>query len=398
MKLDEASLSLLDLPIELDYEIANLAPYNEETKTALAKTCTHFNFFRVDLSIREAGQALKHAASARKKDVWEVEDLKERGQLNKMLDRHPELLLVKSDVMVPGSGLVVKNVTLYEFCLGAAIEVANIVAPYFDKIKGKDIDGAAERDAQYARYKLSIDKAFTQPAYDWSDLLQKIKDAPADVVAALLEAPMLPEDHPFYGSNLYQAILKFRKDWAPGVVDGDHPQMHDVMKTREGDPSKVKEFSVLVSLQEAHEILFNSREWGNSYSAGGNDFNKIRLVWRQVIGFMKRRLTGEDRCKLAQGFRSLQDLGEKFRRTDQYTDTAGNFPDTAKDNIITSSDLGGGFSVDGYFGGGSAVASFPLGRGGRRLWKSYVEQKLQTCRTYAATPTREKVLVLSLLT
>jgi hypothetical protein len=261
----------------------------------------------------------------------------------------------------------VKNVTLYEFCLGAAIEVAHIVAPYFDKIKGKDIDGVAARDAQYARYKLSIDKAFTQPAYNWSDLLQKIKDAPADVVAALLEAPMLPEDHPVYDSALYQAMLKLRIDWAPGEVDGDYPRMHDVMKTREEDPTKVKEFSVLRSLQEAHETLFN-REWINLYRAGGNELNKIRLVWRQVIGFMERRLTGEDRCKHAQGFRLLQDLSEEFRRTDQYTESAGHFPDTPKDNILTTADLGVGVAVDAYVGAvrrlGAGLCDGRVGVGG----------------------------------
>jgi hypothetical protein len=102
MDLDEESLPpLLSLPQELHYQIPNQASEQEATKimAAFAKTCKHFNFFRVDIRIREAEQALKYAALARKKEVWDVNS-KERGQLNKMLDRHPELLLVKGDVMV----------------------------------------------------------------------------------------------------------------------------------------------------------------------------------------------------------------------------------------------------------------------------------------------------------
>ncbi len=174
-----------DLPCDLVKEIKNVKP---ESNSDIAK-------------------ALQHAAYARQEDV---------DALLEMLEDNPRLLLEAGDVITPGGDEIIR-VTIYEFLLGAGdYELAEMVQRYFAEIKdeqGEPIEAAQEqRIRQYERYRPHIEGMLTQEPYDLSPLIELIKQASAEDVDALLKKDMAHE------SVLRDAIVQFRKDWAPRVL------------------------------------------------------------------------------------------------------------------------------------------------------------------------------------
>lgn len=296
----------------------------------------------------EIATALHHAAYARQEDV---------DALLAMLDKNPRLLLQAGNVQTPG-GDEVRRVTLYEFLLGAGdAELAGMVQKFFGKID----NGEQERIRQYERYKPHIEGMLTQEPYDLEPLIDLIKKATPEQVTALLKKDMTGED------DLCNELIQFRKDWAPKVLT--KPCMH----------------YNYASLQHAFELL--DREWDNLYKASNDNYDKIRLVWRQLIGFEMRRLPGIDRCVMAQGLYYVIDKKEVVGRSYALREAgmAGpSFPVTTTDDSIDG--LGGDFSVDMFGEQGCESVVAGAGRGAGQPWKTYVEQKLQTCRTYAARP------------
>ncbi|HHM2298112.1 TPA: hypothetical protein ACT9K7_001815 [Legionella pneumophila] len=264
----------------------------------------------------DIAKALHHAAYARQEDV---------KALLAMLDKNPSLLLQASNVTTPG-GDEWKRVTIYEFLLGAGdYELAKQVQEYFSKIE----QGEQQRIAQYERYKPHIEGMLTQKPYDLSPLIELIKKATPEQVAALLKKDMTGDN------ELCKALSQFRKDWAPKVLT--KPGMH----------------YNYASPQHAFELL--DREWANLYKASNDNYDKIRLVWRHLIGFEMRRLPGIDRCVMAQGLYYVIDGKEAVGRsyTLREAGMAGSFPVTTSDDSIDG--LGADFSVD-IFGGGSRIA------------------------------------------
>jgi hypothetical protein len=106
------------------------------------------------------------------------------------------------------------------------------------------------------------------------------------------------------------------------------------------------------SLHHALELLVS--KWDDLYRAGGNDYDKIRLVWRQLIGFEMRRLPGIDRCRLAQGL-----YHNDWVRTYKYKDDVGEFPVTLTDDSLNG--LGVGWALDLFFGGRPDTPHFSPG-------------------------------------
>jgi hypothetical protein len=274
---------------------------------------TIFSEFPVEL-IREirglansdVAQALQYAAYARKEDV---------EALLKMLDENPTLLLQRADVKTPG-GDEIRDVAIYELVLGAGdYELAKMVQPYFSKIK----DGEEHQIHQYESYRPHIEDMLKQKPYDLGPLIDLIKKASAKDVTALLEKHMTHE------SELCTAIIKFRKDWAPRILT--KPCMH----------------YNYASLQHAFELL--EREWRDLYKTGNDDYDKIRLVWRQLIGFEMRRLPGIDRCVMAQGLYDVIEKKETVARSYKFKDidSDGDFPIIVTDDSFDG--LGGDFSV-----------------------------------------------------
>ena len=310
----------------------------------------------VELPNSNIAKALHHAAYARREDVATLID---------MLETNPRLLLLAGNVQTPG-GDEVRRVTLYEFLLGAGDdELAGIVQSYFAKIA----NGEQEMIRQYERYRPHIEGMLTQKPYDLLPLIELIKKATPEQVKALLNKDMSGED------DLCKAFIQFRKDWAPKVLT--KPCMH----------------YNYASLQHAFELL--DREWDNLYKASNDNFDKINLVWRQLIGFEMRRLPGIDRCVMAQGLYYVIEEKAAVARTYTFNNggVAGSaYPVTVVDDSIDG--LGGDFAV-GIGGGSAGPAWLGCGRGRatRALWEAHVEQKLQTCRTYATRPNSSVELV-----
>ena len=285
------------LPIELIQEISD---FNQNTNSEIAT-------------------ALKHAAYARQEDV---------KALLAMLDKNPRLLLQAGNVQTPG-GDEIRRVTIYEFLLGAGdAELAGIVQDYFAKTE----NGEQERVRQYERYRLHIEGILTQKPYDLLPLIELVKKATPKQVTALLNKEMTGTD------DLCKAFIQFRKDWAPKVLT--KPCMH----------------YNYASLKHAFKLL--DREWGNLYKVSNDNYDKINLVWRQLIGFEMRRLPGIDRCVMAQGLEFV--IGDKVPVDRTYTLKGGEPGGTRTTLPITMADdsidgLGWDFSIN-VFGGAWARA------------------------------------------
>lgn len=254
----------------------------------------------------EIATALNYAAYARKEDV---------ETLLVMLDENPGLLLQAGNVQTPG-GDEIKRVTVYEFLLGTGdYELAGIVQKYFANIT----NGEQERIRQYERYRPHIEGMLTQKPYDLLPLIELIKKAPSEQVAALLDKDMSGEN------ELCKAFILFRKDWGPKVLT--KPCMH----------------YNYASLKYAFELL--NQEWTSLQEASNNN-DKIQLVWRQLIGFEMRRLPGIDRRMMEQGFDDDPDA-----RANMFFKNLGattSFQMTLADDSIHG--LGGDFAVN--IGGG----------------------------------------------
>lgn len=189
-------------------------------------------------------------------------------------------------------------------------------ATYFSKIE----HGEQERMRQYERYRPHIENMLTQKPYDLLPLIELIKKASPEEINALLKKDTTGE------SELCNAIIQFRKDWAPQIML--KPCMH---------------FNY-ASLQHAFDILH--REWYNLYKASGNNPDMINLVWRQLIGFEMRRLPGIDRCVMAQGIYFVVKDNKALARSYNIikSDTTLDFPIALCDDSIDG--LGGDFSVE----------------------------------------------------
>lgn len=270
----------------------------------------------------DIAQALHHAAYARQEDVT---------ALLALLDKNPGLLLQRGDVQTPG-GDVHKRITIYEFLLGDGdAELALKVKAYFDKID----NGELIRRRQEEPYRPLIEGMLNQKPYDLKPLIELIKKASSETITALLNKDMMGD------SELCKAIIQFRKDWAPKVLCS--PCMH----------------YNYASLKHAFDILWS--EWDNLKKASNNNYDKIYLVWRQLIGFEMRRLPGIDRCAMAQGLYYLIDnkeapvLSYKLRNGNIVKD----FPITITDDSLTG--LGGDFCIDWLSGMVLRVLCLPSG-------------------------------------
>lgn len=270
------------------------------------------------------------------------------NELTAMLDKNPQLLLQAGNVMTRG-GLTVIRTTLYEFFIAAGDPIAaKRIEPYFSKFEG----GEAQKEKQLKRYRPHIEALAKQieskqPAYDLKPLIDIIKQSSAADVTAALNKDMA------HVSLLRDALIQFREAVRPKrKAVGMHYEHY-------------------TTFMQAFDLLYD--EWMNLKN--GDNYDKCDLVWRQIIGYLMRGLPHIDRFAFARGFQD----GE---RTLSYKYDRGNyFPDTTSGDADFS---GLGFDV-AIFGWGLRVLR--AGLIAARRWKLHVEQKLQTCRTYAATAT-----------
>jgi hypothetical protein len=345
--------------------------------------------FQSKLDSENLSKALNLAADGSEVEIALPEGTKTNAiqLLLKMLEESPRLLLLKGNAKTAG-GVLVNDVTIYEFCLGAGDpDLAKLIEPYFatikdeedpslikltqsyfEKITGKkadEIDGESERQRQYARYKPYVDALAKQvesktPTYDLKPLFEIIKNSSA---ADITEALNISDHNQTMTRNtpLRKAFAKFRNAVKPkkSMTIGMHYEHY-------------------TTLQQALDLL--DSEW-KTLSNDYNDYDKCRLVWRQIIGWLQRGLPRIDRFKFARAFQDNE-------RTPACLWDNDSFPDIPDDD--SSVTLGFAASIFGERSVLTAVwgAARAVGRG-MRGWKSHVEQKLQACRTYTATSNPE---------
>lgn len=199
--------------------------------------------------------------------------------------------------------------------------------------------------------------------FNFDELLQIILDAKAEDVTEELKTGnnfnvnYQGSTHPQYKKTLREALEEFRKYFAPRVIK--HGEMH---------------FNY-ASLQKAFDLY--NEQFDKLYETSGNNWDKRNLFWRQVIGYIERGLPAGDRQAFARDLsRIVSEKKSLKRRFDFKYDGGSFFPITAFD--LSRSGLG----YD-YVGWPFVCHGVSL------IFQTYVKQKYQTCKTYAATPTRE---------
>jgi hypothetical protein len=257
-----------------------------------------------------------------------------------MLDVTPRLVLQAGNVVTP-SGLKVKRTTPLEFALGAGdVEMAKMIAPYFDsrKIAG----GKSERAEQYARYRKHIDNMLMQTPYDYTLLVTTLKHASfADVNAAL-------SNDRTYESALHDVLTQFRKEFTPGEINvGMHFHYQHLL----------------------HAAKVYDREFYNL-----QDYDKARLFARQVIGFLQRNLPAIDRMIFAQGLTRIVEYNIPIKRSFKFAYDSSEFPFTDRGYSIHS---GLGFE---HFIGEMGLPALCWGEVGPRatLWQGNLEKLISS--------------------
>ena len=279
-----------------------------------------------------------------------------------MLEVDPRLVLQAGCTETP-SGLKLLHTTPLECALGAGDpEMAKMIEPYFDakQIKG----GAMVRDEQYAHYRQLIEDMLNpekNPPYDFTLLIEALMAATEEDMSAAL-------NHDTTHNSVLRAVLEqFRKDFAPGsITSGMHFNYQHLLRAYEVYGSNWEDLSKSV---------------GNGYGRYG----KLQLFSSQIIGFIQRSLPAIDRMAYAQSLYNVAKNEAEIKR------------DLADNHSLSG--LGFEYYADCgaqgnlYWGGIIGLAwSGDVG-----IWKTYIEQKHQTCRTCAATSSREVVPVSNLL-
>jgi hypothetical protein len=300
--------------------------------------------------------ALKHAASPQEKDV---------DALLSMLEADPQLLLKTSNVVTPG-GLEVRDVTLYECVLGASdLDLAKLIKPYFKEIK-EIKNGEEEGDRQYERYRPYLEGIETQEPDDNLTWLFDIikKSSLKDVAAELATGDAYDKS---YQSPLRDAFNQFRAAKLDSKVRiMTKPRLHCNYQ----------------NLRHAYDMLYS--EW-NNLKVGNDNYDKNDLVAQQIIGFIHLlELPGYERCLFARGKVENAAAGKEIDKSDRsykYKYGDGSFPDF--DSSLMDSHVGVGFGSSVSIFAGREWGGFGGGVGCGVVYKTYVEQKLQTWRTYA---------------
>jgi hypothetical protein len=251
----------------------------------------------------EINKALRHAALGTKADI---------DELVKMVDANPGLLLQAGDDVTRG-GVEVSRTTLYEFFLGEGDPVgAKQIEFGFAKLP----HGEDERIRQYERYRPHIEALAKQiesrqPVYDLRPMFEIIKNSSA---ADILEALNINDLNREATRNtpLRKEFAKFRRAVSP---------------KRKAVGMHYEHYTTLI---QALELL--NDEW-QALSHNYTNYDKCRLVWRQIIGFLQLRLPGVDRFAFARAF-------DDEARTVSYKYDAGSFPDAPAAGELVLSGLG----------------------------------------------------------
>ena len=335
---------------------------SREQLLTLAMCTRHLGFFvpkdirkmiyqtAADLDLNsEVAQLLKHIA-------YEPNPTK----VKEMLDANPGLLMHSGDV-VTAAGHTAMAIKPYECGLGEGdhytdtdgFEMIPLIASYFSKIPGLSVEeGEQERVRQYARYQSAI--------------LNIPNQKPTSSIAWIFEVIEKNADEKL----LNDALETFRQDKALTPRFIIRPGIH----CNYANPQ--------------HALDVFAEKFEDLYKASGNNYNKCILAWDKVVIYVMGGLSACDRMRLAGG---LKNIGEPLARTFNFKLGDGAFP--VRD--AANSQVGAGFDliVDLFYGmGGGHPTAWRRGAGGTNaavaafFFRTYVEQKHQTCKTYAANP------------
>jgi hypothetical protein len=294
-------------------------------------------------------------------------------ELRVKLEKDPRLVLQAGDVVTP-AGLQVQDTTLLECAIGAGEdkEMIEMIKSYFDLLPG----GEEAMESQIERYRLCIEAMQTQKPDDLTWLIEiVIKSSLADVAAELATGA----DYDMtYESPLRDALNQFREEkLAPKHRVINKPRMHCNYQ----------------NLTHAFNILDSA--WNNLKK--GNNYDRIYLVERQIIGFIELvELPAYERYVFAQGQAEAVIAGSGIQRSLKYKyGGEGEFPSYDASLVVGHSGVGFDcfVSIWGAVGAWVTGASWLV-----QAYESYVEQKLQACRTYAATPAISTARVCNSLT
>ena len=303
----------------------------------------------------DINKALRLAASGLTKDI---------AELVGMIETDPRLLLQAGNV-VTRAGILIKRTTLYEFFLGEGDHyAAKQIAFGFANIP----NGEGQRSRQYNRYKPYIEALAKQveskqPTFDLKPLFEMIKKSSVEDIAEALNINDLNRTATRNTSHRV-ALAQFRKVVTP--QESINVGMH---------------YKHYTTLSQAFDLL--DSEW-EALSDNNTNYDKCRLVWRQIIGYLQRSLPAVDRFAFARAF-------DDEERTLNFKYANGSFPDVTHTGDFDLTGLG---FDEGIFG--RALFALPAlawrlagAAPGVREFETHVEQKLQTCRTYATTANSE---------
>lgn len=235
-----------------------------------------------------------------------------------LLDKDPALIGKASHVRTPSSQMI-KFVKPFELalCCGDP-EMAAMIAVYFDGFT----DGAEEKAAQSLKYAEDIENIFAHQPFNFTTVLDAIKKAtPEDVAAELLSIDNNE-------SPLHNTLKEFKQQFSelarrPGLLQIRYADIIELLK----------------------QLNVNSKSFDD---ISEHNAAKQELALRHLYGFVVRFLPAVDRMYFAQGLHWLDELVESFKRSYELGNADLRFPEVNDKNA--SSGLGYDYYISGHWG------------------------------------------------
>lgn len=304
-----------------------------------------------------AAHAKEHTANTLLSRLLQYVAYGEQTEAEKILKLNPALLLEKGTV-VDYSGRTIQGTAL-QIALGAEDVgyqkdeecMVEMIQRYFDKLPDGKQALATQITEQFPE---GWEEKENERAKNDSDALNKVIQAIAD-----------SNDN----DNCEAALQAFRDYLAP----------KDIIKTG-------KHFN-------AQLLMEASKLYDDNYSQfGGYDSHKNNICWRKVIGTIQRFLPACYAQAFCQGIYGIVEDGEILRRRLKFR--------FGKNPFFFPLDSESAFRLGVDYAG--SLGGVPTGAGvgreldgsvvvGRGTFKTYAEQKFQTCRTYAAAAKCDRV-------
>jgi hypothetical protein len=274
-----------------------------------------------------------------------------------MLTANPDLL-AQSGYVITQTGDLLWNVKPLECLLALGEHHADMiphVLPLFDFTEG----GEEEKQKQLTKYKSAVLNIGKEQRYQFQWIVDIVKKSPTDDVTAALAKDFAHE------SVLRDGLHQYRQDFHMRVITNGlvcpYATVHEVLKMYDENFDALK-----------------------AASQNKNDtYDKCRLVWRQVVGFIfRRRLTDRQACATGHMVAARENAAAILERTYEFKYHRGQFFEACRDFLVENDEdlsdgCGWGFSVDVYGGRRRDAAARSIGRASGIFLQIHVEQKQQ---------------------